>query len=842
MRFIFIFLTMFASFALPAQKEVNIWHFGYEAGLNFNFDPPRVLTDGKLNTSEGCASICDKNGKLLMYTDGITVYNNRHGIMANGTDLHGHSSSAQSALIVQLPESDSIYYIFNPGELTGLVQGFFYSIVNIRADGGKGEVIKKNVTLRGMNRSESVSAVRHANNRDIWVVFKDDTSSGYLSYLVTPAGISSKVVISNPGPAPDPAMWGGYIKCGKFSAAGDKYALTFHSRGVCLYDFNNATGMLSNLRIIPSPQPYGVEFSPDGSKLYVSSWSASVGIAQYDVSSGSLATILLSYYPVTQTKAMGALQIGPDKKIYVVRNGSRYLNVIFSPNLGKSACDYKEDFIYLSGKMSGVGLPPFMSTYFREPLVLSIKFTGKCISDSFRFESLNLKIDDSVEWDFGDPSSGVNNVSTLKTPFHVYSIEDTFFVRAFVYVRDVNKAYVLNKILKKTVIVSGYSGRAKEYPLSLKKCPHDSVILDALNKPGISKVNWNDLPGNIPTRHAKHPGLFIATVYRNGSGCYFMDSIQVNDMKYVLQPKLGHDTVYCHPYGSGISESLGISLPQGYTYQWNTGEKSRTILAGKSGDYSVSLVKAGECPLSDTISVTMSEFPLYRSLLDTMMCRDEPVRKIALTASGYESISWSTGDTGRVVTVGLPGNYSYAVSNRCGSLADSFNVNLIDVPVVDLGKDLTVCPVHGFELKSNVPGAVYRWMPNGETTESVVFYQVGSISLEVKNQAGCIGKDEIVIRDSCREECFLPDAFSPNGDGLNDAFMPYGNDLRGNAYEFRVYNRWGEQVFETRETGSGWDGTFDHEPCMSGVYFYTVEYLNAKKQKINLRGTFTLLN
>ena len=84
-----------------AQKErTNIWHFGKYAGLDFNQSPPQAITVGQLYTGEGCASIADKSGNLLFYTDGITIWNANHDTIANGDNLQGSFNSAQSALIV----------------------------------------------------------------------------------------------------------------------------------------------------------------------------------------------------------------------------------------------------------------------------------------------------------------------------------------------------------------------------------------------------------------------------------------------------------------------------------------------------------------------------------------------------------------------------------------------------------------------------------------------------------------------------------------------------------------------------------------------------------------------
>ena len=100
------------SLVCEAQRENNIWYFGDKAGLDFNSGNPVNLTDGAINTIEGCASISNPSGQLLFYTDGIKVWNRNHQIMPNGADLSGNSSSTQSGIIVPKPNSNTIYYLF----------------------------------------------------------------------------------------------------------------------------------------------------------------------------------------------------------------------------------------------------------------------------------------------------------------------------------------------------------------------------------------------------------------------------------------------------------------------------------------------------------------------------------------------------------------------------------------------------------------------------------------------------------------------------------------------------------------------------------------------------------
>ena len=90
----------------------SVWYFGIDAGLDFKTEPPTILTDGKVNTWEGCASISDASGNLLFSTDGITIWAKDQSVMPNGSNLLGNPSSTQSAIIVPDPGNANLYYVF----------------------------------------------------------------------------------------------------------------------------------------------------------------------------------------------------------------------------------------------------------------------------------------------------------------------------------------------------------------------------------------------------------------------------------------------------------------------------------------------------------------------------------------------------------------------------------------------------------------------------------------------------------------------------------------------------------------------------------------------------------
>src|SRR5688572_22689525 len=94
---------LFAGNLLRSQNETTKWYFGNMAGLDFMTTPPTILTNGAMNTSEGCSSIANSAGSLLFYTDGITIWDQNHVAMANGTGLLGSNSTSQSGVIVKKP-------------------------------------------------------------------------------------------------------------------------------------------------------------------------------------------------------------------------------------------------------------------------------------------------------------------------------------------------------------------------------------------------------------------------------------------------------------------------------------------------------------------------------------------------------------------------------------------------------------------------------------------------------------------------------------------------------------------------------------------------------------------
>ena len=234
-----------------AQREAANWYFGNNAGLDFNSGVPEVLLNGQIKTVEGCEAFSNANGNLLFYTEGNNVWNRFHEIMPNGTGLDGSFSTTQSALAVPNPLNNGLYYVFTPDDVLGYRQdtpnGFNYSVIDMSADSGRGDVVQKNIDLLD-RAAENVSAVLGHSGDYYWVVthFEDK----FYSYRIDGNGVNTTAVVSTVGPSIlDFENFRGSLK---IAPNGSKIAIAHtitqpqFSSSLYLFDFNKETGHVSN--------------------------------------------------------------------------------------------------------------------------------------------------------------------------------------------------------------------------------------------------------------------------------------------------------------------------------------------------------------------------------------------------------------------------------------------------------------------------------------------------------------------------------------------------------------------------------------------------------------------
>ena len=390
-------LLLFFALNSFSQKEADFWYFGRDAGLDFSSGTPIALTNGVLNTNEGSATISDKNGNLLFYTDGSTVFNKNHAVMSNGTGLLGHPSSAQSAIIVPKPKEDNIYYIFTVTNL-GNTNGVKFSEIDITLDGGLGAVTVKNTNLPQSNNAlERITAIKGDECNTFWVITGD--RSQFQAYKVSEKGVETNAITSQYIATRLRDVRGSL----KISPDGKTLVSAHSTGGTYIYNFNNIDGTITNvgnLNIL-GELGYGVEFSRNSKKLYIStgvddqgSAATDANIYQFNLVSRNITDINNSREKIADANNghRGALQLASNGKIYYSRSSTTFLGVINSPENDAKTEDvgYDPEGISLNGRLASEGLPPFIQSFFN---IITIKdvSTGNTINN----ESLSFCIGDN---------------------------------------------------------------------------------------------------------------------------------------------------------------------------------------------------------------------------------------------------------------------------------------------------------------------------------------------------------------------------------------------------------------------------------------------------------------
>ncbi len=347
------------------QKPAYNWYFGDEAGISFSSGVATPITDGELTSFEGCASISDDQGNLLFYSNGGNlpypgqVWNRQHNMMPNGnlSGAGGCNSSFQSSLIIQHPKHDHLYYLFTTDCIeNGSVGGLRYNIVDMNLDNGLGDVAVKGQLLT-TPVNESLTAIRHENKEDWWVIAHQLNTDTFMAYHVTDLGITG-LVKSAVGPV-TPTYAGGM----KASIDGARLAYS-GLQWTSLFNFDNRTGVFSNHVDLNFPS-YSCTFSSNCRLLYLAT-GVNKTIYQFDVMENDIGASGV-HVGTTSSIGVGNMQLGPDNKIYIARFiTSPYLGVIHNPDYRGADCNYVDDGFHLDGKSSKAGLPNYGNAHVGE--------------------------------------------------------------------------------------------------------------------------------------------------------------------------------------------------------------------------------------------------------------------------------------------------------------------------------------------------------------------------------------------------------------------------------------------------------------------------------------------
>jgi gliding motility-associated-like protein len=260
----------------------------------------------------------------------------------------------------------------------------------------------------------------------------------------------------------------------------------------------------------------------------------------------------------------------------------------------------------------------------------------------------------------------------------------------------------------------------------------------------------------------------------------------------------------------------------GSSYLWSTGAVSQSITVSSSGTYSVTVTNAAGCASSFSANAEFISPPSVNLGPDSVLCEGQLLRLDA--GNPGSTYQWSTGSALHTIMVGQPGTYSVSVNNGACSRSDAIAVHFNPSPMRMAVNEFHAClddEPRYVVIDAGNPGSQYDWS-TGATTRVIMASAYGWYYVHITNQYDCATADSARVIEHCPATIFIPNTFTPNGDGVNDIFLPQGKSIA--TMVLRVFNRWGEQLFESDDPTLGWDGTYMDEIVPDDVYVWRLEY------------------
>ena len=867
------FLLLFSTIVF-SQNETNHWYFGENAGMNFSDGLFQVLSDGSMETPAGCASISDKDGNLLFYTNGRVVWNKNHEIIDDAFYLANEIEDIQTTIIIPKPNDETTYYIFSAKE--NQVNGLIRSSIRFTPEFPLGYLDEENILMEREPISR-IAAIHHAESNTIRLItfgkqenLPDSPRNTFRVYNITENGVASPQAYIQDDHALGPK---GTMK---ISPNGQRIAITdFDNMLIYLYDFNNedVTFTLSK-KFSTTPRlgllinPYGLEFSQNSDVLYYSGNDNFVVQVELNPVED---VYMLPLFSVPNAKSM---QLARNGKIYIAQgsedNPLARMSVINKPHLPAEACDLQANSINLNPTKSTRGLPIFVASFLRNRIIIE----DDCVDAIFNFELDAYAPIQSVLWDFGDGTT-----STLMNPTHQFATSGMHFIKATIVINDYPvvlykdlEVYPLPSLDPDQVLIQCDSDNDGVSFFNLEEIgnkmnnpnpDYEYYFYKTLND---ATLNTNQIEDHETYQNQTNPEeIFVKII--SPEGCESISNFFIEASYVVLDPISNmytcedSDLILNNGEGTfniGIKEDQirsQFNIPSSSIVSFFTSEQDAQTKANQiegryhttstaiiwvrieNDDFSCGGIGPIQLIVNDEIVLDIQE---RYTICDPLM------QPAIILDGGIDNETWiwkkSPGgvvSTSRLFSVTETGNFSVSVTKtengiQC-SVTKSFIVRDVSTP------EFRTVTVNDNQIYVAVTGnSLYEFSINGFN-----YYGEGTSYTFNNVQPGL---HTIYVRDinKCEKplstEVFIlsfPKYFTPNGDGENDYWKL--SDEVTNLYpdlKIYIYNRYGILLFymDYNNLLKGWDGNFNGKPLPSSDYWYSVYFEDGR----NLKGHFSL--
>ncbi len=854
-----ILFLLSCSTLLSQTKEGNLWYFGIGVGLDFNAGANFVIPSNPIRTPEGSASICNADGELLFYSDGggrAIVAQQAEGSIWNRNDesiynMHGREgggwSSTQSSIITPVPGKPDHYYLFTMDESEGYIdgtpiRGLSFFEINMQANGGLGSVVDYQQSIVP-TATEGLTACRHANGKDYWLAFYHPEKNSYQIYRIDGSGLTLEHSFERPD---IPGARGNAAPL-RFSPDGQH----FYAPGI-LFQFDPASGMLSNPQDVLYPHSYGASFSPNSEYLYL--------YGPGDFTTQSILRFAVKEPNVTATEEAlfqfsgnfvlpGQMQVAPDGNIYFleVGQGESTLSAILCANT-TSPCLKRDLLQFPSPNLYTAGLPNFTDHFFRSeeenpeiPVAIVSSNQVLCIGQSM---TLTVQAGPTAEylWSTGEitPTISIDQAGT-------YAVTVTNGCCS----NGADEIIIQNSSGTLSLVITG----------DTLICEDEKTVLTAI-APEADHFNWSN-GEKTPNIIVGKSGTYSVTV-TNTCGEINVEHIEVsfrNDQIPAFTPLVVDNL--CHGESSGAI-SLGFA-PQSEFYEltWidpdgNHFSDGSSLNNLSAGDYEVVMKKSERgCEFRYQYEISEPEPLEITQEVHPFPCEGEAVTRVDVLVSGglpeYRYSIDGGNSYGTQAIFGLtPGTYRPSVidANLCELLGAEF---VVEEPVpFEFGltgptEEVPLAEDFEMEIWSNrsFEDATIEWSPAdkvscadcesvfGNITESTNFQVV------VRFPDGCVGEEELMVRADKDRRVYIPNAFSPNQDGQNETLQIYTGEGVAEVLHFKIFDRWGAMVYDNPL--DGWDGRLKGQPMEGGVYTWWAEIVFKDGERSLYQGDVVLI-
>ncbi len=893
---IFILLTA----AVAAQGENANWHFGCFGGLRFE-NGNVTLIESSLQSREGTASVSNAEGELQFYTDGTSIYNANNEPVADG--LRGHPSSTSSAVVIPVRGSPDQYWIFTSDWVDG-TNGINY----YRYDSGAERIVQGPVQIIDRS-TEKLAALKACGHENYWLATLDRTGNyriyevgasvdlkstvatrttefskrqliGYLKFSEDGTKLASAI------PDDQNGWLGGIVQIfefdpinGEITNPGNPAILNFN-----LDERGEAIGF-----------PYGLQFSPSGEFLYVSivgnnnSPAEGGELYQFDVSAANpnaTRTLIGSASP--SNILYGALQIAPDGKIYLGTEAGnentsscacfesrQYLGMIENPDARGMDAAFVQDGLLLGGGLrtdqcsytstgrSKLGLPTFIAASTLPPSINSIPDTSVCGATEIRL----LR---------GAPQPGINYTITapglssqdyfvtvkpeVTTTYTIIATSsDCKQASSELTIRVENdltpyQTEVINPSTcgepgdsTGTIIIFNPNFSVGDRVIIQYRSPDSMVVTVNLEIIDQGKVSVRQLPAGTYTEFELTPA----------SSCTvrLAEQLTIIEDRTLPAPLISQRGGKC----TGTEVTLYAAASGGTQFTWSGpnnffSDSSEVFIPGVTAEteglYTLTQ-RLNEC-VSPPDSFLLAFRPPPADLgYDTTGCTSLDLD----VDYPYAELTWTDGAPTGERTVTSSGVYAFAITTLDDCIVDdSILVQLSPLPESLLPAELSVNSCEELLLDPGLPVSptlALTWSGDYDlctncATPNFIPDRNGLVLLTLNDAlAGCVRTDSLRISLSGEAGLYVPNAFSPNGDGVNDGFTVYTCQSDARVVLMEVYDRWGDQLFQrenfaANDPALGWLG--DAPRGKSGrvlnnaVFAYVIRLQLTAEETIELKG------